>query len=207
MGVDHLRPIRIVEAPRWKAAEYGHTLEIRGYYDLMLDYLDWYLDEGFGMELDVWSLLDYWPGTGMCRLTPVKHCPPGAERLQSICGDARQMPFVTAAGCLTLCNQFSGWEAAHGVDLGNVYRTPLTELLRDSPFTRRLLITRAQIREHNPECRACEFRDDCGCGCRALAMAANEDLLGKDPTACAFFKGGYRERFEAVLSAHGIRAV
>lgn len=205
MGVDHLRPIRVVEAPRWKAAEYGHTLEIREYYDLMLGYLDWYLSEGIGMELEVWSLLRYLPGTGTCRLTPVKHCTPRGECLESVCDDARAMPFVTSSGSLTLCNQISGWEAAHGVEHGNVYCTPLAVLLSNSPFTRQLLVTRAQVREHNPECRECEYRGSCDCGCRAVALAATDDLLAKDPTACAFFRGGYPERFEAMLKKHGIR--
>ena len=110
-----------------------------------------------------------------------------------------------ASGSLTLCNQISGWEAAHGVEHGNVYRTPLAELLSDSPFTRQLLVSRACVREHNPECRECEFRGSCDCGCRAVALAATDDLLAKDPTACAFFKGGYPARFEAVLKAHAIR--
>lgn len=205
MGVDHLRLIRVVEAPRWKAAEYGHTLDIREYYDLMLDYLDWYLEEKFPPELEIWSLLDWLPVTGSCRLIPVKRCSAAGECREPICGDAREMPFVTGSGSLTLCNQISGWESAHGVEHGNVYRTPLTELLSDSPFTRRLLVTRARVREHNPECMVCAFRGECDCGCRAIALATSDDPLGKDPTACAFFKGGYRERFESVLKAHGVR--
>ena len=207
MGVNHLRPIRVVEAPRWKAAEYGHTLDIRAYYALMLDYLDWYLGKGFGMELEAWSLYDYNPVTGACRLTPVKHCSAAGECRQAVCGDARRMPFITSGGSLTLCNQISGWEAAHGVEHGNVFTTPLTELLSDSPFTRQLLVTRAQVREHNPECVDCPFRNVCDCGCRAVALAATDDLLAADPTACAFFKGGWQERYTSVLEAHGVRII
>lgn len=204
MGVDHLRPIRIVEAPRWKAAEYGHTLDYRAYCDLMLDYLDWYLGEDLPMELEVWSLLDYMPGSRQCRLIPVRRCSAARDRLQAVCGDARSMPFVASNGSLTLCNQISGWEAAHGVEHGNVYETPLAELLSDSPFTRQLLVTRAQVREHNPQCQMCEFASMCSCGCRAVALATTDDLLAADPTQCVFFKGGYRERFTQVLSDHGI---
>jgi hypothetical protein len=40
-----------------------------------------------------------------------------------------------------------------------------------------------------------------------VALAATDDLLAKDPTACAFFKGGYPARFEAMLKAHGIRVM
>ncbi|MBO4352157.1 MAG: radical SAM protein [Eggerthellaceae bacterium] len=204
MGVDHLRPIRIVEAPRWKAAEYGHTLDFRTYCDLMLDYLDWYLDDGVPMELEAWSLFDLNPSGRQCRLTPAKRCSPERDRLQPVCGDARRMPFVASNGSLTLCNQISGWEAAHGIEHGNVYETPLAELLSDSPFTRQLLVTRAQVREHNPECLECGFRSMCGCGCRAVALVVTDDLLAADPTTCAFFKGGYHERFKEVLANHDI---
>ena len=204
LGVNHLRLIRVVEAPRWKAAEYGHTLDFREYCGLMADYLDWYLERGFGMRLEAWSLFDLNPEGGACRLIPVHRCSAESERIQPVCGDARAMPFVTSSGNLTLCNQISGWEAAHSVETGNVYRTPLTELLSNSPFTRRLLVTRAQVRGHNPECRECGFRDVCDCGCRAVALAETGDLLARDSTVCEFFRGGWRERFEAVLKARGV---
>lgn len=204
MGVDHLRPIRVVEAPRWKAAEYGHTLDYRAYCDLMVEYLDWYVGENLPMELEVWSLLDYMPASRQCRLTPVKRCSVERDRLQPVCGDARNMPFVASNGSLTLCNQISGWETAHGVEHGNVYKTPLAELLSNSPFTQQLLVTRAQVREHNPQCQTCEFASECNCGCRAVALAMTDDLLAADPTQCIFFKGGYRERFSQVLATHNI---
>ena len=204
MGVDHLRPIRVVEAPRWKAAEYGHTLDYRAYCDLMVEYLDWYVGENLPMELEVWSLLDYMPASRQCRLTPVKRCSVERDRLQPVCGDARNMPFVAGNGSLTLCNQISGWETAHGVEHGNVYKTPLAELLSNSPFTQQLLVTRAQVREHNPQCQTCEFASECNCGCRAVALAMTDDLLAADPTQCIFFKGGYRERFSQVLATHNI---
>lgn len=205
MGVDHLRPIRIVEAPRWKASEYGRTLDFRMYCDVMIDYLDWYLREGFDMRLEAWSLFDYSPNTRQCRLIPIRRSSPEREHLQPVCGDARNMPFVASNGSLTLCNQISGWEAAHGIEHGNVYKTPLAELLSDSPFTRQLLVTCAQVRKHNPECQECEYATLCNCGCRAVALAVTDDLLAADPTRCAFFKQGYHERFANVLAAHGIR--
>ena len=204
IGVNHLRPIRVVEAPRWKAAEYGRTLDICEYYDLMLEYLGWYIDQGFTMQLEVWSLFDYSPTARHCRLTPVKQCSPKRDRLQPICGDARSMPFVASNGNLTLCNQISGWEAAHGVQHGNVYETPLTQLFSDSPFTRQLLVTRAQVREHNPQCMACDYKAVCGCGCRAVALAATDDLLAADPTTCAFFKKGYYDTYRSLLETRGI---
>jgi hypothetical protein len=46
----------------------------------------------------------------------------------------------------------------------------------------------------------------CSCGCRAVALAATDDLLAADPTQCVFFKGGYRERFAQVLADHGIES-
>ena len=204
MGVEILRLIRIVEAPRWKATEYGHTLDFKEYCDLTLEYLDWYLGEDLPMRLDVWSLFDYNPRTRQCRLIPVRPCSPEREKLRPVCGDARRMPFVTSEGNLTLCNQISGWETEHGIAHGNVYETPLSELLSDSPFTRQLLVTRAQVREHNPQCRECEFANLCGCGCRAVALAMTDDLLAADPTMCTYFKGGYHERFSQALATHGV---
>jgi len=203
MGVDHLRIIRVVEAPRWKHIGAAHTLDIRAYYDCMLDYVGWYLKQGVGMYLDVWSLLAYDPKTQRYDFVPVRACGRDREHLQPVCADARNMPFVASDGSLTLCNQISGWEAAHGVSRGNVYESPLQELLSDSAFTQQLLVTVARVRDHNPQCGECPFLDLCDCGCRAVALATTDDLLAADQTRCAFFYGGYLERFDALFRLHG----
>ena len=42
------------------------------------------------------------------------------------------------------------------------------------------------------------------CGCRALALAATDDLLAADPTHCIYFREGYYKRFAQLLDAHGV---
>ena len=92
--------------------------------------------------------------------------------------------------------------------LVNIIMPELAEQLGRKPsvFGGWLIGAMNAVREHNPECMECEFKSMCGCGCRAVALAATDDLLAADPTACAFFKGGYHERFAWVLADHGIAA-
>ena len=58
-----------------------------------------------------------------------------------------------------------------------------------------------EYREHNPECKICEYKNRCAAGCRGNTVLHNggTDLLGIDPEACLFFKGGYYDRVKQLI--------
>ena len=144
------------------------------------------------------------PGTNWCRIVPVSNCTDHAERTRPVCGDARRMPFIGCDGSLSLCHQIYGYQKTAGIDWGNVYETPLTQLFSDSAFTEQLLCTWAKVRGHNPECEECGWRRMCNCGCRAVALVTTGDILGKDMTNCAFFKSGCYDSFCSLARAHDL---
>ena len=79
--------------------------------------------------------------------------------------------------------------------------TPLEDILdRDSLYMDITNFRVSDFMEHNPECRECGYRTMCCGGCRAIAVLDHPtDYLAKDLTACEYFKGGWKERKDAVL--------
>ena len=205
LGVNDLRVIRVAESLRWleKAPELSLSLEENA--EIALEYADWFLGENITMNLDYWEIFKHSYGDGTCRLVPARECSPESDRTQCFCGDARRHPFISSTGELAPCNQISGYASAVGMSWGNVFETPLTDLMRESPFTRQLLSTRETIRNHNPECQTCEWKHRCACGCRVLALESTRDFLGRDYATCTFFKGGFYDRFLALADKHGLR--
>ena len=58
---------------------------------------------------------------------------------------------------------------------------------------------------HNPECRTCEYRTACCGGCRDIAVRDHPtDYLAKDLIACEYFKGGWKDKKDAVLKSIGL---
>ena len=58
---------------------------------------------------------------------------------------------------------------------GNLRKESLSQIWNNSPIFESL-----RSPSYNGKCRDCEFNDVCG-GCRARALAANDDMMGEDP--------------------------
>ena len=87
----------------------------------------------------------------------------------------------------------------------NMLETPLEDILdRDSLYMDIVNFRISDFMAHNPECQACEYRTACCGGCRAIAVRDHPtDYLAKDPVACEYFKGGWKDKKDEVLRSIG----
>ena len=60
-------------------------------------------------------------------------------------------------------------------------------------------LTNADIRDHNPKCRTCEYLPMCGGGCRLSAFKKTGDFSGYDPQMCEFFEKGFDKMFRKAI--------
>lgn len=75
---------------------------------------------------------------------------------------------------------------------------PLSEILREgSPYWDAVSIKVSDYLDHNPDCRECEYLNACAGGCRAAAEGGRggTDFLAVDEKTCAYFRGGWPEKF------------
>lgn len=200
MGVDEVRIIRTTETPRWAANGGDATLGIVEYYDAMLDLVDRCVRAGFGIAVDVWQFIYYAPRTGAYGFHPAQIQCGRYRDTTPACKGVRGDIAVAYTGEVYPCNQMSGTFAALGKSFGNVKETPLHDLLVSGPYHDTVMLPVSEIRAHNPECRACAYWPVCAGGCRAIALAFTRDYRHYDPAKCAFFKGGYPARADAVFA-------
>ena len=87
----------------------------------------------------------------------------------------------------------------------NMLETPLEDILdKQSLYMEITGFKISDFMEHNPECKACEYRTACCGGCRALAVRDHPtDYLAKDLYTCEYFKGGWKEKKDALLKSIG----
>jgi radical SAM protein with 4Fe4S-binding SPASM domain len=93
----------------------------------------------------------------------------------------------------------------------NIHQRPLQEILNDSEYASTMRISAQDVLEHNPECNACAWREQCHGGvCRACGIAAGavergnyqnirNDILRKAPIPCTMFRDGYYEQVLTLL--------
>ncbi len=200
LGVDHFRVIRTSESPRWELNKENNTLTPEEYYDFSLDFAARYRESGISVPTVIWQSLFLNGRRKTFRILPIKAPACRFSENTRICGSMMKKPSVQANGDVVPCSPMGGYLALHGVHLGNVYETSLQELLTEGPFID--LITAAvgkKLRE-NPKCAACEFVRECQGGCPALGLICGGSIFSSDEHKCAFFRGGYPEKYRRVMN-------
>jgi uncharacterized protein len=118
---------------------------------------------------------------------------PGARRLMcdiSPCGGGRCFFAVGAKGEVAPCSEFLGLPEFHG---GNLFETPVDQLLRSQPFTR----VTSRVAEQLTPCKACAVRHFCGAPCPAEVYASNGTLDAPAPY-CDFYADQARYAFQTI---------
>lgn len=112
------------------------------------------------------------------------------------CGVIAQSFFVSAEGRVVPCMAMDDTPYAERFD--NLFQRPLRKILASPEYRERVLVTNGEVRERNPKCQTCPFRDRCDGGCRQSAVLDTGDYYGFDSGLCRFFERGWDKRIRSV---------
>ena len=193
MGVVEMRLIRTTEAPRWEKNSPQSSLPIEEYYRRMLEFSKEYIDSGMKMVIDIWQFIRLFPQHKMYSLTPIM-CNKDQFNLRiPMCKGNRGMIAVSSHGEVVPCLQMSGYFLEKGISLGNLFKTPLKDLVKDSPYLDLAMATVFKQIVENDKCGNCKYYKACTGGCPALGLlySKNSDFFHEDITKCIFFENGW----------------
>lgn len=109
------------------------------------------------------------------------------------CDACREKPYLLPDGTLLPCPGYT--DTALQERMPNVLRDGLSEILSESLYRSIADMKKSDLLLENEECATCQLFEECGMGCRALAVAGTGDLMAKDPITCAIWKKGYIQYF------------
>ena len=201
MGVEEMRIIRTTEAPRWEKNSPNSSLGIDEYYEKMLAFAADYMKSGMRMDVDVWQLVRLHPDRRAYELVPVACNKDEFNVRIPMCKGNRGMIAVSSSGEVVPCLQMSGYFLEKGISLGNVLKTPLRELVKDSPYLDLAMAPLLKQILKNDKCGNCDYYKACTGGCPALGLLYSQtgDFYHEDITKCAFFEHGWYEKSVAAL--------
>ena len=107
---------------------------------------------------------------------------------------------VQANGDIIPCAPLAGLYTSLGVKTGNVKRDGLKAVLSKGQLTMDVTKTVGEKRSFPGKCGACPYFENCQGGCPALSMLFGGSFLSADDYKCAFFDGGYYEKYQQALS-------
>ena len=193
MGVSEMRLIRTTEAPRWEKNSPNSSLTIEEYFERMTSFAKNYIHSGMGMTIDVWQLLRLFPSSKTYELVPIA-CGKDEFNIRiPMCKGNRGMIAISSTGEAVPCLQMSGWFLERGISLGNVLKTPLKELVKDSDYLNLAMAPLLKQILENDKCANCKYYKACTGGCPALGLlySKNGNYYHEDVTKCIFFENGW----------------
>ncbi len=198
LGCTALKTNPVGDVGEWRKNGYGPTVSIEEVFDLYLDYIPRYYEDGMPLTLQLGGLFEASPHTpdeyvvvlAKEKCDPAKTC---------VCGHARQVMYISAEGRALPCMALSGMEIQHQFPL--ITEIGLSSCLNDSFYMNFIDSRASDYLALHPECQACEYAPYCLGGCRASALEFNgeTDLMGRDEACCIMFRKGYAARTMALM--------
>ena len=201
LGVDEMRIIRTTEAPRWEKNSPDSSLGIEEYYESMTKFAKEYIHSDLKMIVDIWQLIRLFPYRKSYDLVPIACSKDEFNVRIPMCKGNRGMIAVSSGGEVVPCLQMSGWFLERGISLGNIFKTPLKELVRDSDYLNLAMAPLLKQILENDKCSNCKYYKACTGGCPALGLlySNNGDYYHEDILKCIFFENGWYDKINEEL--------
>ena len=202
LGVDEMRIIRTTEAPRWEKNSPNSSLTIEEYYERMLEFAKEFIHSNMKMVVDIWQFIVLHPYAHTYSLVPIACSKKEFNIRIPMCKGNRGMIAVSSGGEVVPCLQMSGYFLEHGISLGNVLKTPLKELVRESEYTNLAMAMLFNQIIENDKCANCKYYKACTGGCPALGLLYSKDInyYHEDITKCIFFENGWYEKVNNAIN-------
>ena len=201
IGVDEMRIIRTTEAPRWEKNSPDSSLTIEEYYERMTEFAKEYIHSDMNMVVDVWQLIRLYPQRHTYELVPIACSKDEFNIRIPMCKGNRGMIAVSSSGEVVPCLQMSGYFLEKGISLGNLFKTPLKELVKESDYLNLAMAPLFKQIVENDKCGNCKYYKACTGGCPALGLlySKNSDYYHEDITKCIFFENGWYDKINSIL--------
>jgi len=203
LGVSEMRIIRTTEAPRWEKNSPQSSLTIEEYYEEMIKFSKEYIASHMHMVIDIWQFIRLFPHQKVYSLVPILCSKEEFNIRIPMCKGNRGMIAVSSSGEVVPCLQMSGYFLEKGISLGNLFKTPLKELVKESDYLNLAMAPLLKQILENDKCANCKYYKACTGGCPALGLlysSKDVDFYHEDITKCIFFENGWYEKVVKELS-------
>lgn len=202
-GVTEVKTANVDETGLWRLHSQGNALTRQEYIEGLLPYIDWYYKAGRPIRS-----LEFGGIARLSQEAPGEVCIKRYDGTENcldcyLCSPARWSCYVTPEGRLLPCMPMTA--SLKQEYFPKIQEIGLRQGLKDSYYMQFVNSRVKDLFAENEECAACQYRFQCGGGCRAAALLEGDhSLMGCDRDMCMLWKSGYAERIgNAVDEANG----
>lgn len=202
IGVTEMRIIRTTDTPRWIKNGKNETLSTKEYYDAMLEFIKEYIKKPHKMIIDIWQFVRFSMQAKIYNIRPISHSEGTYRDSYPLCQGCRGMVAIGANGNVYPCLQMSGLFDYEKINMGNVKKQTLHELLNDSEYFNYISTTVKQLKDKNEKCRDCKYFKYCTGGCMALSINEFRQRFREDTWKCYFFENKCYEKIDEIFNSY-----
>ena len=193
VGCGSVKTVPVSDVGEWRKNGAGQSVPTEELYQIYLDYLPAYYQDGMPIGLMLGGFFSADPSAPDDYAIPLYHSAADPAKC-CVCGHARMVMYISPEGRALPCMSLSGMEIQERFPL--IPEMGLAKCVTDSRYMDFISARADQVLNSNPECAACAWRAWCLGGCRASGLedSGQRDLLRRDPAACALFRGGWIRR-------------
>ena len=180
-----------------------NALSIAEIYETLLEYIPQYYADGAPIDLHLAGFFSAFRPAyyriGCCKMPETI---PSDDKC--LCAHARNVMYITSEGRMLPCIPIAYTPIAD--EFPTFDEATLEETLTDSRYMKFADSKGRDYFRHRADCDQCRFRNRCGGGCRGQAIAyemingKSLDEWARDPYRCTFFRGGYYDRLQRLMS-------
>jgi len=196
VGCKSLKVNPIADVGAWKDNGYGESINMKELFDLYLNYIPEYYEDGKPLTIMLGGFFYASPNFDNYQI-PMNKIEMDLDKF-CVCGHARNHLYISPDGRALPCMSLTGMKIQEKYPL--ILEHGLRECLTESAYLELITKKAREIVNHNEQCNNCEYVNRCCGGCRASALESHpDDILAIDEAACLLFKGGYIEKIDKVV--------
>ena len=198
LGVRSLKTVPVDDIGEWRKHGYGKAIELKELFQLYLDYIPQYYEDGMPLSIMLGGFFCANPREPEYFSIPSYKTEHDPDTL-CLCGHARMVMYISPEGRVLPCMSLSAMDFQENFPL--ITEKGLAQCITDS-FYMKVIDTRAsEYFALNEVCKSCKYSMCCYGGCRADALGTGDgDFMGRSPSTCELFRGGWADKIvEAVL--------
>lgn len=199
LGVRSVKTNPVSDSGEWRKNGYGESISMKELYQLYLDYIPQYYEDGMPTGVMLGGFFMASPKRPKQFDIPSYKsvCEPST---MCMCGHARHVMYISPESRTLPCMALSGMKIQENYPL--ITERGLAQCITDSSYMK-LIDTRAsEYFSLHEDCRKCKYSLRCYGGCRADALEVNgDDVMGKSPGSCELYRGGWVEKIIAAVKS------
>jgi len=203
LGVSNVRISNVINLGEWLVYADKHGIDIKEVYDKYLEYIPLYFEDNLHTSISLGGFFSYNTKQKQARSTFENNCDEDRDNKYFLCKSLKQAFYIASNGLVLPCPSMMSTKVEDNAL--SILEHDLKDIINDSYLNEIGNRKAVDFLQNNKKCNECKYKYLCLGGCRANALAKNNNYYDIDDAVCAYYLNGYKEKKDELLKSLNIK--